>query len=110
MTETIAFNEFQKLDLMIARIMQVEEIDGADKLYKLTLDAGPELGERTIAAGIKQFFAPEELIDRLVVYLANLEPRTLRGIESQGMLVAADDGSPVLLHPARAVAPGTRLR
>jgi methionine--tRNA ligase beta chain len=106
--DTITFNEFAKLDIRTARITDVCEIDGADKLFKLTLDVG-ELGERTIAAGIKKWYKPKDLVGRQIIYLANLEPKIIRGVESKGMLLAAGDTEPVLLVPDKDVAPGTKI-
>ncbi|OGM21697.1 methionine--tRNA ligase subunit beta [Candidatus Woesebacteria bacterium RIFCSPHIGHO2_01_FULL_38_9] len=105
----VTIEDFQKLDIRIAKVVKVEEIVGADKLLKLTLDVG-ELGERTIAAGIKEFYTSDELIGKLIVYLANLEPKILKGVESQGMLLAADSGEPVILQPEKDVAPGSKIR
>ena len=95
--ETIQFSDFEKLDLKIAEIKKAEDIDGADKLYKLTLDVGGE--ERTICAGIKENYTAKELKGKKITIIANLEPRKMRGIESQGMLLAAvsDDHSKVIL-------------
>lgn len=90
MVESIVeFSDWQKLDLRVAKIIKVEEIEGADKLYKITLDVGPEIGERVICAGIKEYYLIEELINKIIIYFANLTPRKMRGIESQGMLLAA---------------------
>ena len=92
MTEGIAkveFSDWEKLDLRVAEIKKVEEIKGADKLYKLTLDVGPEIGERTICAGIKSYYSKDELKSKKIIYFSNLKPRILKGIESQGMLLAA---------------------
>ncbi len=86
--KTIQFEDFAKLDLRVAHITRVEEIPKADKLYKLSLNVG-ELGERTICAGIKEFYSPKDLKDKKIIIIANLAPRKLRGIESQGMLLAA---------------------
>ena len=88
-SEIVSFNEWQKLDLRVGQIEEIEEIEGADKLYKLTVDAGEEIGKRTICAGIKLYFSKEELKDRKIVIFVNLDPRMMRGIESQGMLLAA---------------------
>ena len=89
MTEGIAeFSDWEKLDLRVAEIKKVEEIKGADKLYKLTLDVG-ELRERIICAGIKKYYSKDELIGKKIIYFSNLKPRILKGIESQGMLLAA---------------------
>jgi len=106
----ITLDVFKSLDLRIATILAAEPVEGADRLLKLTLDVG-ELGERTVAAGIKAWYAPENLVGKQVSYLANLEPRLLRGIESQGMLVAADNGTrAILLHPDLPLPAGSRLR
>jgi methionine--tRNA ligase beta chain len=107
----ITFDDFAKLDLRVAKIKNAELVEGADKLLKLTLDVG-ELGERVIASAIKPWYAPEKLVGKSIVYLANLEPRVLRGVTSQGMLLAAstdDDLKVVLLSPHKKIAPGTRI-
>ncbi len=105
----IKYEDFAKLELKIARIEKAERVAGADKLLKLTLDMGSE--KRTVAAGIAEVYKPEELEGKLVPMVANLEPRTIRGIESKGMILAADcDNSPVLLHPDRDVPAGSRVR
>ena len=105
----ISFDEFKKLDLRIGKIVKAEKIEGADKLLRLEVDIGAEV--RQLVAGIAQQHAPEALTGREIVVLANLEPRVLKGIESQGMLLAADDnGAPVLLSPDREVPPGSTVR
>lgn len=105
MKDLINYDDFAKLDIRIAKVLNAEPIEGADKLLKLTLDAG-ELGERTVASGIKQWYSPEDLIGKTVVYLANLQPRTLKGVESQGMIIAAGGEEAVLLLPEKPVNPG----
>tara|TARA_Y100000310_G_scaffold279848_1_gene299221 strand:- start:1229 stop:1570 length:342 start_codon:yes stop_codon:yes gene_type:complete len=85
----IGYEDFSKLDLRVAEIQKVEEIEGADKLYKINVSIGEEL--RTICAGIKEFYSIEELIGKKIIVLTNLESRKLRGIESQGMLLAASN-------------------
>ena len=105
----ISFEEFKKLDIRIGKILKAEPIAGADKLLRLEVDLGPE--QRQLVAGIVQPYTPEVLIGRQIVVLANLEPRVLKGVESQGMLLAADDnGAPVLLAPDREVSPGSIVR
>lgn len=84
----IKFSDWEKLDLRVAQIKKVEDIEGADKLYKLTINVG-ELGDRVICAGIKKFYAKDKLKNKKIVIVANLEPRNLKGIESKGMLLAA---------------------
>lgn len=112
--DIIQFEDFIKLDIRIARIIKVEEVEGADKLLKLTLDVGdPEdggLGERVIASGIKEWYTSDNLIGKLIPYLANLEPREIRGVLSQGMLLAAGGDTAILLHPDKEVSPGTKIR
>jgi len=105
----IQYEDFMKLDLRVAKVIAAEDIVGADKLLKVTLDVG-ELGERIVAAGIKQWYSPDELVGKTVTYLANLAPRKLRGIVSQGMLVAAGDETAVLLCPESDAKPGTVVR
>ncbi len=105
----INFEEFQKIDLRVAKVITAEKIEGSKKLLKLEIDLGKE--KRQLVAGISQFYSPEELIGREIVVLVNLEPRKIKGVESQGMLLAADDrGNPVLLKPDKEVPPGTKIR
>ncbi len=104
----ITYEQFAALDMRIATVIAVDEVAEADKLYKITLNVG-ELGERVIASGIKPWYSPQQLVGKQVIYLANLAPKTLRGIESQGMLIAANDDKAVLLHPDVEVAPGSSL-
>jgi len=94
MKPMIKYEDFVKLDIRVAQVKSCEKVEGADKLLKIVLDVG-ELGERTIAAGLAQYYKPEELIGKKIAYLANLEPRTLRGIESQGMLLAGEKNNKV---------------
>ena len=116
MTEGIVeFIDWEKLDLRVAEIKEVEEIEGADKLYKLVLDVG-KIGERIICAGIKEFYSKEDLKGKKIIYFSNLKSRRLRGIESQGMLLAAstflEDGEEkevVLLAPEKEIENGSRI-
>ncbi|MEI6058233.1 MAG: methionine--tRNA ligase subunit beta [archaeon] len=107
---TITYEDFEKLDLRVAEIEDVEEIKGADKLYKLTISLGSET--RTICAGIKQFYSREELKGRKIIVLSNLAPRNLKGIESKGMLLAAsndDHTKVILLAPESDIEPGSKI-
>jgi methionyl-tRNA synthetase len=101
MTEGIVeFDDWQKLDLVVGEIQQVEDIEGADKLYKLSVDIGSEV--RVICAGIKEFYSHDDLRGRKCIVFINLKPRKLKGIESQGMVLAAvkgDDEKVSLLQP-----------
>lgn len=85
--ELIAFADFQKLDLCIGLIKEVAKVPKTDKLYQLLVDIGTE--KRTIVSGIAEHFSAEELLNKRVLVLANLEPRKIRGIESKGMLLMA---------------------
>ncbi|HJZ18730.1 MAG TPA: methionine--tRNA ligase subunit beta [Candidatus Nanoarchaeia archaeon] len=108
----VNFEDWEKLDLRVAKIVKVEEIDNADKLYKLEVDLGKEIGKRTICAGIKQYYSKDELKGKKIVVLANLEPRKMRGIESQGMLLASDNekGKVILLTPESDIEVGSKVR
>jgi len=107
--ENINFEEFQKINLRVARIISAEQVEKSKKLLRLEIDIGDE--KRQIIAGIANFYQPEDLIGREIVVLINLEPRTLMGLESQGMLLAADDeGKPVLLRLDEDVPPGTKIK
>lgn len=100
--------EFQKVDLRIGKIIKAEKIAGSQKLLKLIVDIGEE--ERQIVAGLSEFYQPEEIINREVVVITNLESRVILGIKSQGMVLAADGQRPVLLKPDEEVPPGTKIR
>lgn len=107
----VTYDDFARLDIRIATITAVEAVPDTDRLLKCTVDLG-ELGTRTIVSGIAQFRTPEQLVGKQCPYIVNIEPRTLRGIESQGMLLAAAPGGEglALLHPDVAVPPGTTLK
>ncbi len=108
--DEIQYDDFAKLDIRMGTILAVEKVPETDKLLKCTIDLG-ELGIRTIVSGIAQWKTPEDMVGKQCPYIVNLAPRMLRGVESQGMLLAASDESGVaLLHPERMVAPGTKLK
>ena len=105
----ITFDDFKKLDIRIGKILSAEKVQGTDKLLKLEIDFSTE--KRQLVAGIADTYQPDQLIGREIPVLVNLEPRNIRGIESQGMILAADvDGKPVLLHPDREVPTGSIIR
>lgn len=108
---TIAYDDFTKLELRAATITAAERVAGSDKLLKLQIDLGPELGARQIVAGVGKAYEPDVLVDTQIIVVANLEPRTLMGHESNGMLLAARDAEavPVLLRPDRPVPPGSKI-
>jgi methionyl-tRNA synthetase len=87
----ITFDDFAKVDLRVGKVIEVAEHPNADKLLVVKVDLGSE--QRTICAGIKAFYAPEALLGKNIILVANLEPRKMRGVESQGMLLAATVGS-----------------
>ncbi|HLI50085.1 MAG TPA: methionine--tRNA ligase [Chthonomonas sp.] len=106
----ISIEEFQRVQLVVGEVLAAEPVPNTTKLLRLTVQLSEE-DVRTILAGIAEFYKPEELVGRQVVIVANLQPRRMRGIESQGMLLAADvDGRAVLLQPDRPVPNGTRVR
>ena len=88
----VDFKTFLKVNLRVGKITSVEDHPDADKLYVVSLDDGTE-GGRTICAGMKPYYAPDEMEGKLVVFVENLEPRKIRGIVSEGMMLAADDGT-----------------
>ena len=107
----INFDEFMKIDLRVAKVINAEDIPEADKLIKVTVDLGNE--ERTIFAGIKGFYNPEELIGKNIVVVANLEPRKMRFGVSEGMLLAAgddDDEGVFLISPDEGSSAGQKVR
>ena len=108
----IEFNDWEKIDLRVAEIIKVKEIEGADKLYKLSVDVGSEIGERTLCAGIKQYYSKEELEGKKIIIIVNLAPRKLRGIESQGMLLASvnkKEDKVVLISPEKDIEVGSKV-
>ncbi len=104
----VSFDEFKKLDLRVARITLAERVPGSDKLLRLEVESGPA-EKRQIVAGIGTVYEPNLLIGREIIIVANLAPRKLMGLESQGMLLAASDEGPALLVPDRTVPPGSRI-
>jgi methionyl-tRNA synthetase len=108
--ETIQYDDFAKLDLRIARIVNAQPVEGADKLLQLTLDLGGET--RQVFAGIKSAYEPKDLIDKLTVMVANLAPRKMRFGVSEGMVLAAGPGGKhlYLLHPDSGAQPGMRVK
>ncbi len=105
----ITFEDFQKIDLRVAKIIKAERIENSDKLLKLEIDLGNE--KRTIVAGIGKKYSPEELMGQLIIVVANLEPKEIKGIKSEGMLLAADsENGPVLIVPLEQVYVGTKVK
>ena len=104
----ISIDEFRRVELKIATIKSADLHPNADKLMILQIDLGTE--ERQICAGIRSHYTPEELVGRQIVVVANLETATLRGLESQGMLLAAsDEGRVIILTPEKRVPAGSKV-
>lgn len=112
--KNIGFEEFRSADIRVGRITEVRVHEGARKpMYVLSVDFGEEIGTRTIVAGIREFYAPEELLGKKVVCLVNLEPKSIAGVMSCGMVLAADSkGKVSLLVPDRGpeTEEGSRVR
>jgi methionyl-tRNA synthetase len=106
----ISYDDFAKLDIRIGTVIAAEAVPETDKLIKCTIDFG-DLGTRTIVSGIAQWKKPEGLVGKQLPYIVNLAPRVLRGIESQGMLLALSDSEGLaLLVPERTVEKGTKAK
>lgn len=115
----INYEDFSKVELKVGTIIEAEEVEGSERLIKFKIDLGsPSIDSgqnlthdiRQILAGIKTWYKPEDLIGKQVVVVANLEPRMMMGLESQGMLLAAGEEEAVLLQPLTPVSPGTKVR
>jgi methionyl-tRNA synthetase len=105
----LSIEQFMGVDLRTARVLECERVEGTDKLLRLVVDIGSE--RRQLVAGVAQVYSPQEMIGRSIVVVANLKPAKVRGVQSQGMLLAADSGDgPRLVEVPEAVAPGTRVR
>jgi methionyl-tRNA synthetase len=109
----VSFSDWSRIDLRVGKIIKIENIEGADKLYKLEVDVGPEIGKRIICAGLKPYFSEENLINKKIILFVNLEPRKMKGIESQGMLLAAvnsDESEIKLIQPEGEIEIGSKIR
>ncbi|MBI4565087.1 MAG: methionine--tRNA ligase subunit beta [Planctomycetes bacterium] len=104
----ITIDDFRKLDLKIGKILEVADHTNANKLYVIKVDVGGEV--RQLVAGIKPYYQPGDLVGKSVVVVANLQPALLRGVESQGMLLAAHGNETVsILTPLRELPPGSKV-
>ncbi len=128
MAETINFSDWEKIDLRVGKILKVEDVElkdepltssskrqtkVADKLYKLTVDLGSKMGKRTVCAGIKEHYSKDELKGKKIILFANLAPKKLKGITSEGMILAAvseDESEIVLLVPEKDIKAGSKVR
>lgn len=105
----ITLTDFAKLDLRVATIIDVKPHPNAEKLYVLKVDLGSEV--RQIVAGIKKYYTEKELLNKQIIVIVNLEPAKLRGIESNGMLLAADNGENiVILTPDKKIENNSQIR
>lgn len=109
MKDLITYDDFVKLDMRVVKVLTAEPMPKSKKLLKLTVDTG--LGQRTVLSGVAEHFKPEDLVGKQVVMLINLAPRKMMGIESEGMILMAEDknGSLKLLQPHEGVAPGSTI-
>lgn len=116
--EKVSYEEFKKMEIKVGTVKSVEEIEGADKLLRFMIDFGDvnESGESTfrqIVSGLKEYYPSfQELVGKQLLYIVNLEPRSIKGVESNGMLLAVDgkDGNPVFLVPEVEVDAGSKVR
>ncbi|MBI9065590.1 MAG: methionine--tRNA ligase, partial [Marinilabiliaceae bacterium] len=108
--ENIQFDDFTKMDIRVGTILEAEKVAKTKKLLKLTVDTG--IDQRTVVSGIAEFFKPEEIIGKQVSILVNLAPRKIKGIESQGMILMAEDvnGELAFVMPGKAIQPGSEIR
>lgn len=117
----ISYSDFQNVDLRVGKVISAERIEGSEKLLKLKVDLGLEIGERQIIAGVGKAYEPETLVGKEVVIVVNLQPRNIMGLESQGMLLAADsprsdrvgagdESGPILLMPDKEANPGSKIK
>ena len=108
--KNIPYDDFAKMDIRVGKVLECEKVKKADKLLKFKIDDG--MGGRTIVSGIAQYYKPEDLIGKEVCFIANFEPKQLKGIESQGMILSAQDydGSLVVIGPQGEVRPGVQVK
>jgi methionyl-tRNA synthetase len=105
----VDFPTFEKLDIRVGKVLECEKVKKADKLLSFKIDDG--MGTRTIVSGIAKFYTPEELVGKQICFIANFPPRKFKGIESQGMLLSAEnpDGSLTLITPEGKLTPGSSI-
>ncbi len=105
----VSFEEFKKLDIRIAKVLEVKDHPNADKLFLLSIDTGEK--QKQIIAGIRNFYKKEDLLGKQIVVVDNLEPVTLRGESSEGMLLAAqDEGGISVLIPDKPIKQGAKVK
>ncbi len=104
----ITYEDFQKLELRVGTVTTAIRVPDSDKLLQLQVNLGDET--RQIVTGLAEIYEPEHFLNKQIIIIANLEPRTFRGVQSHGMLLAADSDKPILLIPETPVAPGTKVK
>jgi len=105
----INIDDFGKVELRVGTILEAEAVEGSEKLIKFQIDVGED-HPRQILSGVKQWYSPEKLVGKQVVVVANLEPRIMMGLESNGMILFSDGKKPIILKPSSKVLPGTKVR
>ena len=105
----INIEDFIKVELRVGEVLTAEEIPGSDKLLKLSVDMGEE-SPRQVLSGIKQWYKPSQLIGKQFIFVANLEPRQMMGLESEGMILCAEGKKPIPLKPSQKVLPGAKIK
>ncbi len=107
---SITIDDFKKIEIRIGKVISAEKVKDTDKLIRLEIDFGTE--KRQVLTGMAEFFKPEYFIGKEIPVLINLEPKKIKGLQSQGMILAVDgkNGKPVLLHPEKEVPAGNLLR
>lgn len=108
--EMMSIDEFARIDLRVAKVLEAERVPGTDRLMRLQVDIGE--GKRQLVAGIAEAYEPEALVGKTIIVVANLKPARLRGVESQGMLLAAtaEGGKPILATFETEIPPGAKVR
>ena len=108
--ETVSFEDFTKIDMRTATVLEAEKVPNTDKLLKLTIDTGIDI--RTIVSGIAEYFNPQDMVGKQISIVANLEPRKIKGIESKGMILMAEDteGKLVLVSPLENIGNGSVIK
>ena len=104
----ISLDDFQRFERRVGTVLEVEEVQGSYKLIKQVVDFGDE--KRQILSGIRKWYKPKQLVGKQYVYITNLAPRMMMGLESQGMILATDTDKPVMLKPSKKVPNGTKVR
>ena len=106
----ITIDDLQKIEIRIGKILSAERVEGSEKLLKLSIDLSEPTPRQILSGVAKAVTEPAELVGKFVPIVANLAPRMMMGLESNGMMLCADDSSPVFLHPAKDVTPGSLVK